>query len=148
MKKSPHHLLVSEIMSKDLFTLFEDDTIRVLDEIMRWRAIRHIPVVNQKNELVGLVTHRDLLRLSFSALSEVDKGEQDTINEKILVGDVMQENVFSISPQIELKEAATLMLKNKFGCLPVVDQETRKLVGIITEADFVKFFVNFDVLAD
>lgn len=148
MKKSPHHLLVSEIMSKDLFTLFEDDTIRVLDEIMRWRAIRHIPVVNQKNELVGLVTHRDLLRLSFSALSEVDKGEQDTINEKILVGDVMQENVFSIPPQIELKEAATLMLKNKFGCLPVVDQETRKLVGIITEADFVKFFVNFDVLAD
>ena len=141
----PSGFKVDVLMSTDLFTLLENDSLRVLDEMMKWRNIRHIPVVDHKNRLVGLVTHRDLLKLSFSALSGVEKSEQDTINDKILVGDIMQKDVRVVTSENSLKEAAAFMYKNKFGCLPVVDPSSEILVGILTEADFVRFFVEWEI---
>ena len=139
-------LLVKDIMSTDLFTLYESDSVRVLDEMMKWRAVRHIPVVNDNNQVVGLVTHRDLLKLSFSSFSDIDEDVQNAINEKIPITKIMKSNVATISPNTSMKDAAQTMYKNKFGCLPVIDENDRnRLVGIITEADFVKFFVEWEV---
>jgi len=87
-----------------------------------------------------------LLPLSFSSFSDIDQDVQDAINEKIPITRIMKSNIATISPNTKMREAAQFMYKNKYGCLPVIDENDRnRLVGIITEADFVKFFVEWDV---
>jgi CBS domain-containing membrane protein len=134
--------LVRDLMTEKVVTLFANENLKVLDMAMEWMNIRHIPVVDSEHRLQGLVTHRDLLKVSVSALAGLKKGEVDDINEKIIISDIMQEEVRSISPDATLGDAAEILATHKFGCLPVVENE--KLVGIITEADFVKAFVKWD----
>jgi CBS domain-containing protein len=76
---------------------------------------------------VGLVTHRDLLR---SAAARPHRAT--------LAGDIMVREVVTLRPDASLVEAARIMLANKFGCLPITEADG-KLVGIITESDFVRF---------
>ena len=138
--------LVKDLMSRDLFTLSMDDNLKTLEDMMKWRAIRHIPVVDDEKRVVGLVTHRDLLKYSISGFANVAEDEKDALNRSIPVSSIMKTNVQTIPPELTLQDAAKLMLKYKFGCLPIVENE--KLVGIITEADFLKFFVERDVFSE
>ena len=69
-------MCVRHLMSTDLFTVYEDDNIQLVDDLMKWRRIRHIPVINQENKFVGLITHRDLLKASISSLTEIREEEQ------------------------------------------------------------------------
>lgn len=134
---------VRDLMTIDLFTLLEHDNLNVLEELMKWKRIRHVPVVNTEHELVGLVTHRDFLKAAVSRLAEVDKGEISAIYRDIPISQIMNHNVVTVAPETRLASAAELMISNKYGCLPVV--ENGKLVGIITEADFMKAFYEWDV---
>ena len=143
MNKQGNILVVKDLMTTDLFTLYEDDNLKVLQEIMNWRAIRDVPVVNQKDELVGLVTHRDFLKVAISRLAGISKAEANDIYSKIRIGDIMKRNVTTVQPDTQLSEAASRMVENKYGCLPVV--KDKKLIGIITEADFVKTFYKWEV---
>jgi CBS domain-containing membrane protein len=138
--------LVKDLMSTDLFTLSMDDNLKTLEDMMKWRAIRHIPVVNEEKHVVGLVTHRDLLKYSISGFANVAEDEKDALNRSIPVSSIMKTNIQTIPPELTLQDAAKLMLKYKFGCLPIVENE--KLIGIITEADFLKFFVERDVFSE
>jgi CBS domain-containing membrane protein len=138
--------LVRDLMSTDLFTLSKDDSLKTLEDMMKWRAIRHIPVVDEESHVVGLVTHRDLLKYSVSGFANVAEEEKDALNRSIPIASIMKTNIQTITPDITLQDAAKMMLKYKFGCLPVV--ENNKLVGIITEADFLKFFVERDVFSE
>lgn len=133
---------VRDLMTPDPFTLLVDDNLKVLEELMEWRNIRHVPVVDQNGLLVGLVTHRDFLRLAISQLAEVKKSEVDKLYSEISIGRIMGKKVVSVSPETSLQEAAEIMTKNKYGCLPVTTGD--QLVGIITEADFVKAFYDWD----
>ncbi|MGA1839357.1 MAG: CBS domain-containing protein [bacterium] len=138
--------LVRDLMSTDLFTLSTDDNLKTLEDMMKWRAIRHIPVVDEEKRVVGLVTHRDLLKYSISGFASVAEDEKDALNRSIPVSSIMKTNIQTVPPELTLQDAAKLMLKYKFGCLPIVENE--KLVGIITEADFLKFFVERDVFSE
>jgi len=89
---------------------------------MQMSAIRHLPVV-EKNELLGLVTQRDLLGFHGS---EDDK-----------VRDCMRSGLATVTPETMAHEAAYLMLRGSIGSIPVVDTEGR-LVGIVTDTDFVR----------
>src|SRR5262249_54558325 len=91
--------------------------------------IRHLPVVRGR-KLVGLVTHRDLLRALARAAAE---GPLETL----WAMDVMQRDVMLVRPETPLRDAIRLSLRNKYGCLPVVDA-AGELVGIVTHADFVQ----------
>ena len=71
IENSISDLTVADLMTTDLFTLLEDDNITVADEMMRWRNIRHIPVINDQNEIVGLITNRDILGISVSTLAGI-----------------------------------------------------------------------------
>ncbi|HLG20268.1 MAG TPA: CBS domain-containing protein [Bdellovibrionota bacterium] len=125
---------VREIMTKEVFTLRVDHKVDLADDIMNWQRIRHIPVVDAKNHLVGLLTHRDLLKASVSSLARIPLKDQRELYSHILVGDIMHKDIHTTSPDADLRDAAAIMIDDKIGCLPVV--EAKKVVGILTEADF------------
>jgi CBS domain-containing membrane protein len=136
----PDAMLVRELMSTDLVTLTEDETLAHAQRCMARGRIRHLPVVRGKT-LVGLLTHRDLLAASFSIFAEVDHHEQRRIFVTVPVVEAMHRDVVSVGPDITVKEAAEILLKNKYGCLPVVEANG-DLVGILTEADFLQLTVR------
>jgi CBS domain-containing membrane protein len=125
---------VKDLMTSNLFVCREHQTLDKVEEFMKKGRIRHIPVVDGKGGLAGLLTHRDLLRVcisSFQAGSEI--GLKRFLQSKT-IGEIMCRKVLTTTPDTDLRDAASLMMQQKLGCLPVL--EGAKLVGIITEADF------------
>jgi CBS domain-containing membrane protein len=133
-------MYVKDLMSKDLFVLYADDTLLLAEEMMQWKRIRHVPVVDRHYNLKGLVTHRDMLRASISTLAQFLRNETRTMQTHVLLQDIMQTQVFTISPDADIKEAARVMWREKIGCLLVA--ERGQLVGILTEADFLKYVLQ------
>lgn len=133
-------LMVRDLMTPDVFTLRPDDNLTALYDLMDAEHIRHIPVVDEEGDLVGLVTHRDLLRSAVGAESDFAMGILRQFLESREVRDIMNSAVEVIEPDRDIREAADLMMENKYGCLPVVDGRT--LVGILTEADFVRYLAR------
>jgi len=133
LQGSVRMITVGDFMTRDLVTVKEDDDLVLAESILRLGGIRHLPVLRD-GKLAGLVTQRDLLR---SAAVRSHKNTR--------AGEIMVREVVSVRPGASLVQAAKIMLANKFGCLPVTDEDGR-LVGIITEADFVRFAA--DVVQD
>jgi CBS domain-containing protein len=121
---------VGELMTRELVTLKETQNLAIADELLRLHRIRHLPVVRE-GKLVGLVTHRDLLRAAAQRPA-------DPVQQPLWAADIMNREVRTVRPDMALREAVKLMLDNKFGCLPVVGEDG-KLLGIITEADLVRY---------
>ena len=124
---SQNYQTVGQFMSTDLFTLRPDDLIDLAASMMDWRHIRHVPVEEDGGRLVGLVTHRDLLRLISG--SSIASGRRP-----LTVGEIMKSNPTSVSSTTPTLEAIEIMRSSKIGCLPVVDDG--QLVGIVTSYDF------------
>jgi CBS domain-containing protein len=118
---------IDQIMATDLFAVQQDDYVDLVASIMDWRKVRHVPVENKKGELVGLITSGLLVKYLFET-----RRSQET---KKSVKEIMIKNPISITPETLTKNALTIMIKHKVGCLPVV--KNNKLVGIVTEHDFV-----------
>ena len=131
----------AEIMTSEVVTLEENDNLTFLDESMHALRFRHLPVVDGKR-LIGLVTQRDVMRVSASSLLPASRQQTALLTRKFLVRDVMARNVQTVRPDTPLAEVAKLLWQKKVGCLPVVEGENT-LVGIITEADFVRLFAQF-----
>jgi CBS domain-containing membrane protein len=130
---------VEDLMTAKVFALRPGDDLGTLHDLMLDHDVRHVPVVDRDGDLVGLVSHRDLLR---NALIEqpVPGYVERAVLERLAVRDVMVSDVESIAPDADLREAAQTMFENKYGCLPVV--VGRRLVGILTEADFVRLMAQ------
>jgi CBS domain-containing membrane protein len=131
---------VKDIMTEDVFTLRETDSLSAARDLMNLARIRHIPIVNENDAFVGLVTHRDILAATVSKLADIDSATREEIEASIPVREIMQREVTTTTGNISLKEAATILLRGKFGCLPVLRQG--KLIGIITEADFLRLTIQ------
>jgi CBS domain-containing membrane protein len=131
---------VADLMSTDLVTLIEDETLAHAQRCMARGRIRHLPVVRD-GVLTGLITHRDLLAASFSIFAEVERNEQRRIFDTVRVVEAMHRDVVTVSPDLGVSQAAAILLENKYGCLPVVDGQG-VLVGIVTEADFLRLTVR------
>ncbi len=117
---------IGQFMTTDLFTVRPDDLIDLAASLMDWRHIRHVPVEDDQGRLVGLVTHRNLLRL-------LSAGPR---NENVTVRDAMVPNPVTVSPATPTLDAIEQMRERKIGCLPVVDAD--QLVGIVTSYDFLE----------
>ncbi len=113
-------------MTRDLVTVTETDDLALAESILRLGGIRHLPVVHGRR-LAGLITHGDLLRAAVPATAR-----------GVLARDVMTRGPTTVGPDGSLAEAARLMLRHRFGCLPVCERDGT-LVGIVTESDFVRF---------
>ncbi|WP_116473663.1 CBS domain-containing protein [Zobellella maritima] len=128
--------IVSEIMSRQVIGLEPAATLEQARTLMQRRHIRHLPVVEQQR-LLGLVSQRDILAAQESSLESGTNG--DFLNSHTLA-DIMTRAVTTISPRAGIREAALYLQKHKYGCLPVVDKG--KLVGIVTDSDFVAVAIN------
>jgi len=131
---------VRDFMTTEVFSLKKTDSLRAARSMMSLARIRHIPVVNEDGAFIGLVTHRDILAATISRFADVDKHVQDEIDSGIPVGEIMRPDVRTVSPDSTLRETAEILLHHKYGCLPVL--EDGMLVGIITEADFLKLTIR------
>lgn len=137
---SERNLLVEDVMSTDVFTLERNDKLSIADDVMKQKRIRHIPILDSDGQLSGIITQRDLFRgILLRSLGFGSRAEEKML-ESYSVKDAMKEDVISTTPDTPIADAARLMLSNKIGCLPVLDGE--RLVGLISEADFVKQFAG------
>jgi len=118
---------VGQFMATDLFTVRPDDIVDFAATLMDWRHVRHVPVENETGELVGLVSHRALLRLV--AQGRVGKEHQVT------VGEIMNREPITVHADTPTVDAIRLMREKKLACLPVTRND--KLVGIVTEHDLI-----------
>jgi CBS domain-containing protein len=130
---------VRDVMSRKVVSISADDTLRILDEIMKLGNVRHLPVV-RRGELVGVVSQRDLLRASLSNVMGIPTEEQQVFLEGVHISEVMSAPPISIDPEASVQAAAGVMAERKIGCLPVLD--CGKLVGIVTETDVLRHFAT------
>lgn len=131
---------VNDLMTTNLYTLSENDTLRTARLAMAEHRIRHIPIVDADNRFLGILTQRDVLALTVSSLADMDAEEREALDTNIALREVMSRNVLTVDAKTSLREAAGLMLERKIGCLPVVTGDY--LIGILTEADFLKLVVH------
>ena len=114
---------VGDLMSTALIVVRDSDTIGVADAQMKLGAIRHIPVVDAKQNLVGILSSRDVLL----ALARGKK--------TIRVGETMTRDPVTVTPDTPVHEAIELLLEHRFGSLPVLGTDGH-LMGIVTDTDF------------
>jgi CBS domain-containing protein len=125
MKRKRMHL-VEDFMSSAVISMKETDTIRTAEFEMSTAEIRHIPVVDTRDHVIGVLSHRDLIRAAARSGGK-----------PIPVAETMTRAVRTVRATTPAHEAAALMIEHKIGCLPVVGDE-EQLVGIITETDFLQ----------
>jgi CBS domain-containing protein len=119
---------VGQFMTTDLFTVRPGDLVDLAASLMDWRHIRHVPVEDNEGRLVGLVSHRALLRLLGQGLKTEDPG--------VPVRQIMKPDPITVTPETPTLQAIELMRKHRVGCLPVTEED--RLVGIITERDLLR----------
>ncbi len=119
-------LTVGDLMSTALITAKPDEPIDGPQLDMGLASVRHVPVVDDHNRVIGIVSDRDVLR----ALSRPSRT-------RLTVRSIMTHAVQTISEDAPASAAASMLLHNKFGCVPVEGEEGQ-LVGIVTETDFLR----------
>jgi len=133
-------LTTRDLMTEDLIALRDTDSLLAAKQAMEEARIRHLPIMDAAGAFVGLLTHRDILAASVSRLAEIDVTTQDEIYSGIPISEVMRADVALASPELPLRQAAEVLLTQKYGCLPVV--ESGKLVGILTASDFIRLSLD------
>jgi len=121
------YMKVSQFMATDLFTVRPDDIVDFAATLMDWRHVRHIPVEGDDGELVGLLSHRALLRLVATGRVGGDH--------KVTVREIMTRRPVTVNSDATTVDAIRLMRKAQVACLPVVDDG--KLLGLVTEHDLI-----------
>ena len=137
---NPKSLLVRDVMTKDVVTLDRNEKLAVADDVMRLGRIRHLPIVDEEGALAGIVSQRDLFHSGLLRALGFGTHAKDRALELLVLKEAMKTEVVTVTPDAPLSEAAKLMLERKIGCLVVV--EGRKIVGILTESDFVKLALH------
>jgi len=129
-------MLIQDLMSTPVVSLLADQTLPLARDIMQFRYVRHLPVVDSRGRVVGLVTHRDLLRWA-NTTAELRREER----EELRVDQVMTRHVWTVPRDASAAEVGRVMLERQLGCAPVVDAAGR-LVGIVTESDFLRLAID------
>jgi len=115
---------IDELMHASPVTVKDDDSLGLAFQMMRWRGIRHLPVV-RGGRVVGVLTESDLMRCV---------GPGSTLSLEGRVRDVMSTDVKTVGPHASVADVAAVLVTNRIGCVPVVD-ENMDLVAIVTDTD-------------
>jgi CBS-domain-containing membrane protein len=135
-------MIAKDIMSTKSYILHEDDDIYQAAEFMKEAKIRNLPVTNKDNQLVGIVTLREivdyLVRKSKGNITHaLGKKEDEHILRNIMIREVM-----AFEASMPLKLLIEVMIDNKFGMIPIVDKQ-RKLLGVVSEHEIMKKLYEF-----
>lgn len=136
-EKDARKLVVADLMSKEMLTLGRNDTLSIADDLMKQKRVRHLPVLDDYGDLCGIVTQRDLFRGAVLRSLGYGSRAEEMMLASLAVKDAMTEDPITVGPDTLLADAARLLLEHSIGCLPVLDGG--RLVGILTEGDFVRF---------
>lgn len=133
-------LSVAEIMTREPYTLGPDDTLQDAARLMHEHHIRHIPVVSGDGDVIGLVSHRDVLAASDSRLLTGDGSGTNSVAGLVSLSAVMTSPVQTVRETAELRAVAMQLHRHRIGCLPVT--RGRVLVGIISASDFLEVAIT------
>ncbi|MBO8177788.1 MAG: CBS domain-containing protein [Bacillus sp. (in: Bacteria)] len=129
-------MIVEQIMNKDVTSLLPTDSIQRAIEVMRTKKIRHIPIINDENEVVGIVSDRDIKEATPSILET--HSNKDILKQPLQT--IMKTEVITGHPLDFVEEVAAMFYEHHIGCMPII--QNQKLVGIITETDLLHTFVE------
>jgi CBS domain-containing protein len=130
-------LTLETIMSTDLVTILPTETLDAARTLMHDKKIHHLPVIDDNESLVGLVTLTNVLAATDSFLRDEENRIHAT---EIKISDIMVTDVATVDEHATLRQAALFLEKHRIGCLPVMSDG--KLRGIITDTDFVAVAIN------
>lgn len=131
---------VAQVMTHNPVTVTPATTLSDAQELMRREKIHRLPVIDEKGRVVGIVSEKDLLYASPSPATTLNVYEMAQLLSKVRIKEVMRKPVITVTEETYIEDAARIMVDNNIGGLPVVRGE--KLVGIITESDIFKRFVE------
>ncbi|MCH5290140.1 MAG: CBS domain-containing protein [Treponema sp.] len=134
-------MLVKDVMKKNPVTVSPDTPVPEAKSIMTRQRINKLPVIDKNGAVVGILTRNDLIKASPSDATTLDMFELSYLLSRLTVERAMQKNVKTVSENETVEEAARLMEDYGIGCLPVMRGEL--LVGIITESDLFRTFIDF-----
>lgn len=134
-------MLIRDWMTKDVICVQPETSMMKASKLMREHKISRLPVVDDSNRLLGIVSDRDLKEASPSKATSLDMHELYYLLSEIKVKDIMTKTPLAVKPSETVEKAAVLMMNNNFGGLPVVD-DNLKVVGILTDSDVFKVLVN------
>jgi acetoin utilization protein AcuB len=133
-------MLVRERMSRNPYTISADAPMEEALKRMRENSFRHLPVVDQSGQLVGIVSETDLLYASPTSAASLSIYEMQYLLSRLTVGQVMTKDVITVTEDTPVEDAASIMTDHKIGGLPVL--RDGEIIGIITETDLFKLFLE------
>lgn len=137
MKK---HEPISKIMSTDLITVHHGDPISKVRQLASMHGVHHIPVVSG-DQLVGIISWSDILRVSFGDTFETDQRTVDaTLDHTFSIEQVMKKNPVSLQETATVRDAAEILARGEFHAVPVVNGG--KLVGIVSTTDLIEYLLD------
>ena len=128
---------VSDLMSTQTVTLQRNDKLALADHAMKQRAIRHMPVLDETGRICGILSQRDLFRGALLKNLGYGKYLEEKMMHSMVVKEAMVSAVITTTPVTDIQAAASTMIEQKIGCLPVTSND--ELCGILTEEDFVRW---------
>ncbi|NBX69443.1 MAG: CBS domain-containing protein [Proteobacteria bacterium] len=133
-------MLVRDLMTENVVALQPEEDLSIANDLMAENGIRHLPVIDSTGELLGLISHRDLIKVAYTTADFLPLSDLNQLLSRTRVKEVMVREIETVDPDTSLEDAGMLMMENKFGCIPVCDGT--HLVGILTESDFVRYVVS------
>ena len=130
----------SDVMTTDLKTVREDTDLSIAWDLMEDGHFRHLPVVDEDDRVVGLLSQRDLAKHALGGLDDLPVQERHAVLAEQTVGQIMVRSPETGEPSESLVSIGERMLDNKFGCMLIVEGD--RLAGLITESDFVRLVVE------
>ena len=134
-------MFVRDRMSTPVATITGNRSFPDALKLMRDGQFRRLPVVDKKDRIVGIISERDLLHAAPSDATSLSIWEAQYLLAKLEIKRIMTTEVITVTPDAPVEDAARMMVANKVGGLPVVDEQN-KIVGIITETDIFETFVE------
>ncbi len=133
---APTGLQVKDVMSREVHTVKRNDELGIADALMKQERVRHLPVLDEDGEVCAVVSQRDLFRGALLRALGFGSRAEELMLKQVVVKEAMSSEIQTTALDTPLADAARLMIERKIGCLPVI--ENGKLVGIVTETDFVR----------
>jgi acetoin utilization protein AcuB len=128
-------ILLKDVMVTNPYVLNIDDPFSMVEEYFHMYNIRHLPVVDKDGILKGIITQRDLYRIRSPMKTMEGEAFYDRLDlNRFILKHVMTKGPLTLHPDDTLTEAINAMVKQKYGCIPIVNDEN-KLLGIVTQID-------------